>query len=123
MDRNRNTIIEIDGTDYGFRIDTWVLKQVQIKTGCKGVVETLNKIGVNSEDINLDALSILIMEAHNEYLHFSHVKNKDITDRQACDLIDEMGGVVPALEKLSEGFETHLPKNSQPPQTVGEISQ
>lgn len=122
MDRNRNTIIDIDGTLYGFRIDTWVLKQVQIKTGCKGVVETLNKIGVNTNDISVDALSILIMESHNEYNHFTK-SPVTIDDRQACELIDKMGGLIDALEKLSEGFETHIPKNSQPPQMEGAISQ
>ena len=31
-----------------------------------------------------------------------------------------MGGVIDTMAKISEGFATHLPKNSAPPQQEGE---
>lgn len=126
MDRNRNIITEVDGRTVGFRVDNWVLKETQRKAGCKGIVELFNKIGVNDANIDLETLTLLLMEAYNEFQYFEkkegRIKKEVLLDeRGACELIDDMGGVIAALEKMTEGLQTPIPKNSKPPQKVGEM--
>lgn len=124
IDRNRNCIIEVDGETFGFRFSTWALKQAQVRTGCKGVVQLFTRIGVDDANIDLESLSILGVEAHNDYLYSQGKTDSQITQRQMCDIIDKVGGVVDFLQMISEGLATHLPKNQAPPQKAGEkISQ
>jgi len=122
MDRNRNIVVELNGRTLGFRVDNWVLRETQRKCGCKGVVELLTRIGLDDGNMDIEAFTILIMEAYNEYQYFNKVEVK-IDERSASNLIDEMGGIISSLEIITEALQTYIPKNSQPPQEVGEISQ
>jgi hypothetical protein len=126
MDRSRNVIIELDGRVIGLRFDQWVLKQTQNKTQCKGVLEMFHRIGVDDGNIDLNALTILLVEAYNEYIYWAKKNNEPehqttaLDERDASELIDDMGGMLDALAKISEGLSTYIPKNSQPLQTAGE---
>jgi len=122
IDRERNIIVKVGDQEVGFRVDNWVLKQTQKKTGCKGIIDLFTRIGIDDSNIDMEAFTILLMESQNEYNHHQKI-NKIIDERETSELIDQMGGVINALQALSEGFETFIPKNSQPPQMVGETSQ
>lgn len=119
-DRDLNVIIETSEGNVGFRFSTWVIKQTQTRSGCKGIVSMLQKLGVDDGDIDADTLAVLIEEAHNEFLKFTKSTEPKITNEKACGLIDEMGGIVLALQKMGEGLTMHVPKNPEPPQPVGE---
>lgn len=126
MDRNRNVIIELEGRSIGLRFDQWVLKQTQNKTQSKGVIDMFNRIGIDDGNIDLNALTILLIEAYNEFIYWSkkngqpEYQTSALDERDASELIDEMGGMLDALAKMSEGIATYTPKNSQPLQTAGE---
>jgi len=122
IDRNRNIIVNIGLEEIGFRIDNWVFLQTQKKSGCKGIIDLLSKIGLDDANMDLETFTILVMEARNEYLHYLGSKEK-INEREACELIDKMGGLIDSLQKLGDGFQSFIPKNPEPPQMVGEISQ
>lgn len=88
------------------------------------------RIGIDDGNIDLNALTILIIEAYNEYIYWAKKYNEQeyqtvaLDERDASELIDEMGGMLDALGKMSEGLSTYIPKNSQPLQEAGEtISQ
>lgn len=121
IDRNRNVIIKFEDREVGFRIDNWVLMQTQKKSGCKGIMELLKKIGIDDSNMDLETFTMLVCEAHNEYVHTTG-KGDQIDTRKASELIDEMGGVIAALQQLADGFQSHVPKNSPPPME-GAISQ
>lgn len=126
MDRNRNVIIELEGRSIGLRFDQWVLRQTQNKTQCKGVIEMFTRIGIDDGNIDLNALTILLIEAYNEYIYWAKKNNEPeyqtsaLDERDASELIDEMGGMLDALGKISEGLSMYIPKNSQPLQPAGE---
>lgn len=128
MDRNRNVIIELEGRSIGLRFDQWVLRQTQNKTQCKGVIEMFTRIGIDDGNIDLNALTILLIEAYNEYIYWAKKNNAEeyqtsaLDERDASELIDEMGGMLDALAKISEGLSTYVPKNSQPLQPAGETT-
>jgi hypothetical protein len=120
LTRDRNVIVTLDdGSEVGFRINNWVLKETQRKAGCKGIIDLLKKIGVDDDNMDTVAFNILIMEAVNEYNHHQGIKTK-LDDRGASDLIDQMGGIMQALHKIIEGFDTYVSKNLQPRQEAGE---
>lgn len=120
MNRDQNIIVKLSDREVGFRIDNWVLKETQRKTGSKGILSLLIRIGVDDSNIDMESFTILLMESYNEYQYYQ--KKKDLLDeRGACELIDEMGGIINALTLLSEGLQSYIPKNSQPPQMVGEM--
>lgn len=126
MDRNRNVIIELENRTIGLRFDQWVLKQTQNKTQSKGVIDMFNRIGLDDGNIDLNALTILLIEAYNEFIYWSKKNGQPeyqttaLDERDASELIDDMGGMLDALAKMSEGLITYTPKNSQPLQTAGE---
>jgi hypothetical protein len=119
-DRELNVIIETANGNVGFRFSTWVIRETQRRAECKGVISLLQKIGVDDGDIDSNTLAILIEEAHNEFLKFTKSEDKPIAFKEACDLIDDMGGLIIALHKMGEGLTMHVPKNPEPPQPVGE---
>ncbi len=119
-DRDLNVIVEIDSGNLGFRFSTWVIKQTQIRSGCKGIVSIFQKLGVDDGDTDADTLSILVEEAHNEFLKFTKSTDQKITNEEACGLIDDMGGPVLGFKKIAEGLTMHVPKNLEPPQPAGE---
>lgn len=119
MDRDRNVIIQVGEQEVGLRVNNWVLKETQKKAGCKGVVQLFSKIGMDDSNIDLETFIILLMESINEYNHHKKIDER-LDERQTSELIDDMGGVIQALAKISEGLQTYVPKNSQPPQMVGE---
>ncbi len=123
IDRNQNVILSIDGKDYGFRFSTWALKQTQQRAGCKGVIQLFKKIGLEDNDLDFETLSLLAMEARNDYIYTERTGEESITQRMACDIIDKTGGVMDFLQKISEGLASHLPKNQEPPQRAGETIQ
>lgn len=126
MDRNRNVIIQLEDRKIGLRFDQWVLKQTQNKTQSKGVIDMFNRIGIDDGNIDLNALTILLIEAYNEFIYWSkkngqpEYQTTPLDERDASELIDDMGGMLDALAKMSEGLSTYTPKNSQPLQTAGE---
>lgn len=115
MDRNRNVIVELEDRKIGFRFDNWVLKESQLKTKCSGVNELIGRIS----NMDLEVFTIILMEAYNEYNYFMKSPEK-INERQSSELIDEIGGMVTALEKINEGLTPYVSKNPEPPQKVGE---
>jgi hypothetical protein len=119
MNRENNILVTVSDKEIGFRIDNWVLKETQRKSGCKGIIELLIRIGVDDSNIDMEAFSILLMEAFNEYQYYTKGK-LSIDQRGACELIDDMGGIVSALQKISEGLLSYVPKNSPALQTVGQ---
>jgi len=119
-DREDNIIIHLPNKDVGFRVTTWALKQAEKKTASTGVVQLLVKVGIDDGNINLDALCTVAVECFNEYQHFTKGDAK-ISEREMCEFIDLCGGVLGFLTLLTPGFETYLPKNSDPPQVVGEM--
>lgn len=124
IDRKHNVLVLVNDAEVGFRFSTWALKQTQQKAGCKGLVELFTKMGSDDGNIDAESLSILIMESYNDYIYEEKLKTGDINQRDACRLIDAMGGPISCLMKISDGLKGHLPKNPEPPQMVGEaISQ
>lgn len=119
--RERNLEVEAEGGKIGLRIDNWVLKETQKKSGCKGVVELFKKIGFDDGNLDIESFIILIMEAANEY-SFHQKKEERIDERTASEYIDRMGGVIPALSKISEGL-TQFDPNQATPEKAGESSQ
>jgi hypothetical protein len=118
--RDRNVLIELeDGSKLGIRIDNWALKETQRKTGCKGMIELLTKIGIDDGNIDAEAFTVLLMESVNEYNYHQKIEKEPITEREASDYIDSMGGIIQALAKITEGFQQYIPKNSPAPQKVG----
>lgn len=128
MDRNRNVIVELEGRKIGFRFDQWVLKQTQNKTHSKGILEMFHRIGIDDGNIDLNALTILIIEAYNEYIFWAkkyqgdELQTTSLDERDASELIDEMGGMLDALAKITEGLSSYIPKNSEPLQPAGETT-
>jgi hypothetical protein len=121
--RDRNVIVELeDGSKLGIRIDNWSLKETQRKTGCKGMLELLHRIGIDDGNIDSEAFTILLMEAANEYNHHQKITANPIDERTASEYIDSMGGIILALQKITEGFGQYIPKNSPPPQMAGELT-
>lgn len=119
--RERNLEVDAEGGKIGLRIDNWVLKETQKKSGCKGVVELFKKIGFDDGNLDIESFIILIMEAANEY-SFHQKKEERIDERTASEYIDRMGGVIPALSKISEGL-TQFDPNQATPEKAGESSQ
>jgi len=122
MDRNQNVILDLNGRTVGLRFDNWAFKETQLKTGSTGVINLLNRIGVDDSNIDLNALIIFGVEAYHSY-QYNQKLTGVITDREMSIIIDECGGPLDFLIKISEGLRTYVPKNSYPPQMVGEISQ
>jgi hypothetical protein len=121
-DRDRNVIVTLeDGSELGLRVDNWVLKETQKKAGCKGIIELLQRIGIDDANIDNETFIILVMEAVNEYHHFKGEKTV-IDQRTASRYIDDMGGIIMALQKISEGLAQYIPKNHQPPVKTGEMT-
>jgi hypothetical protein len=121
-DRDRNVIVTLeDGSELGLRVDNWVLKETQKKAGCKGIIELLQRIGIDDANIDNETFIILVMEAVNEYHHFKGEKIV-IDQRTASRYIDDMGGIIMALQKISEGLAQYIPKNHQPPVKTGEMT-
>jgi hypothetical protein len=118
--RDRNVLVELeDGSKLGIRIDNWALKETQRKTGCRGMIELLTKIGIDDGNIDAEAFTILLMESINEYNYHQKIEKELVTEREASDYIDAMGGIIQALAKITEGFQQYIPKNSSAPQKVG----
>jgi hypothetical protein len=120
MDRDGNIIIDVDDEKIGFRVSTWALKEVEKKAGLKGQLDLLDKIGLGHGNVNAEVVIILVMEIFNEYKFF---KKEDmvINEREASVVVDRIGGPMEAIVKLAPGFKFFTPKNSQPPQKVGEL--
>lgn len=120
--RDGNILIDLgDGREIGLRIDNWALMQTQQKTGCRGMVELLQRIGIDDGNIDVFAFTILLMESANEYALHQKTGADPIDQRTASEYIDAMGGLVLAMAKITEGFKQYIPKNSQPPQMEGEL--
>jgi hypothetical protein len=118
--RDRNVIVDLeDGTKLGIRIDNWALKETQKKSGCRGMIDLLTRIGIDDGNIDVEVFTILLMEAANEYNFHQKIEKEPITVREACALIDEMGGIIQAYEKVTEAFKQYIPKNSPAPQKKG----
>jgi hypothetical protein len=118
--RDRNVIIELEnGTKLGIRIDNWTLKETQRKSGCRGMIELLTRIGIDDANIDVEAFTILLMEAIDEFNYHQKIDKEPITMREACALIDEMGGIIQAMPKITEAFKQYIPKNSPAPQQKG----
>jgi len=79
------------------------------------------RVGMDDGNIDLNALTILLIEAYNEYTYWAkkngetQYQTTSLDERDASDLIDEMGGMLDALAKISEGLTTYIPKNSEAP--------
>lgn len=120
MTRDRNIELVADGTIYGLRVDNWALLQTQKKTGCKGLVELFRKIGMDDGNIDIEAFMILWAESMNEYNRFNKIETEPVDIRKVSEIIDEIGGIIIALEKLTEGLTHYIPKNSTAPQMEGQ---
>ena len=118
LTRDKNVEVEVEGGKIGLRVDNWVLKETQKKTGCKGVIELFRKIGFDDGNIDIESFIILIMEAANEY-NFHQKIDKVIDERQASEYIDAMGGIIDSMAKISEGFK-QLDPNQTAPEKAGE---
>jgi hypothetical protein len=119
MTRDRNIEIVLDGNIIGLRVDNWALKETQNKTGCKGLIELFHKIGIDDGNIDIEAFTVLFAESMNEYNFYKGVKDT-IDARKASEVIDEMGGIIIALQRLSEGLQHYIPKNQPAPQMEGQ---
>lgn len=120
--KDRNIIVELEnGTKIGLRVNNWALRETQRKSGCKGIVELFHKIGVDDGNIDMQTFIILLMEAVNEYNIHQGNKDIEINERIASGYVDEMGGIINALKKISEGLIQYVPKNVHPPQQTGEV--
>lgn len=120
IDRRNNVIVEINGEEVGFRFSTWAVGQAVKRLELKGIIALYQKLG----EMDVDALMALTAEARKEYIYKMDNKDQVVTLREAADLIDAMGGAIPAMEKFGTGIQGHTPKNQAPPQEVGEtISQ
>jgi hypothetical protein len=115
--RDRNVIVDLeDGKKLGIRVDNWALKETQRKTGCRGMIELLTRIGIDDGNIDVEVFTVLLMEIVNEYNFHQKIDKEPITEREASELIDEMGGIIMALQKITEGFKQYIPKNLPAPQ-------
>lgn len=120
--RDRNIIVELEnGNKIGLRVNNWALRETQRKSRCKGIVELFHKIGIDDGNIDLETFIILLMESVNEYNIHQGKKDIEINERIASGYIDEMGGIINALKKISEGLIQYVPKNVNPPQIAGEV--
>lgn len=113
-DRKHNVIATIDDQEVGFRFSTWTFAQTIKRAELKGVIEMYQKLGA----LDIDTVIILTMEARKEFL-YSEKKEESVTMRDAAEMIDKLGGVIPAMELFSEGIQGHPIKNVATPTTAG----
>lgn len=120
MTRDRNVEIVIGDLTIGLRIDNWALLQTQRRTGCKGLIELFQKIGIDDGNIDIEAFMILWAESMQEYNFYKGIKSDPIEIRNVSEMIDDLGGIIIALEKLTEGLKHYIPKNQAAPQPEGQ---
>lgn len=126
MTRDRNIELVYDGNIVGLRVDNWALLQTQLKTNSKGLVDLFHKIGIDDSNIDINAFMILWSESMNEYNHYKGIKAEPVDIRKVSEIIDDMGGIVIAMGKLSEALVHYIPKeeskNQPAPQMEGQLT-
>lgn len=130
MTRDGNVELEVGGEKIGLRFDTWVWKNVTIKTNSKGMIDTLSKYGFGKTkeellelgfDLDINLYIILICEALNEY-NYSKKIDKVYTEREASEVIDKIGGTLEAMALVGKTLNQVESKNVEPP-AMGENSE
>jgi hypothetical protein len=112
-----NVVLEIEG-QYGLRGSTWALKKIGSALNSPGLVSLYGKLFPTNNDIDIDTIIVTYRELLNEYFRFSKI-DRTVSDDEAADVIDKLGGVVASCAPLIEALKQFMPKNLEAPQMAG----
>lgn len=116
--KEKNAVFVIDGVTFGFRFTTWAFKQTQNSLNAKSLNEVLRRIGFDDGELDTSAYIIFLLEAAKEYNYHQKIDTV-LTERDASDYIDLMGGIMQSLKLISEALYQFIPKNSNPLEEAG----
>lgn len=120
ISRKGNVEVDVDGKKYGFRINTWAIKETCKITNCKSINELLVNMGLLTGELNIELYMLFVLECAKEYQH-SEGKDVTVTLRDVYEWVDDLGGVVTSTKVIAEGLTQYLPKNSEAPETAGQM--
>jgi hypothetical protein len=120
ISRKGNVEIEVEGKKYGFRINTWAIKESCRAIGCKSLNQLLVEIGLLEGAVNIENFMLFLLECAREYRHSEKIEG-EVTIRDVYDWADEIGGVATLMAKITEGLVQYMPKNLEAPETAGQM--